>query len=173
MPDGKVIIETGLDSSGIKKDVGNLEGDISSKANAILAVTSEIANAVGGVVEKSIQVGESFEASMSQVAAISGATGDELAILEQKAKEMGSSTQFTASQAADALQYMALAGWSAKESTEALDGVLNLAAASGMDLAQASDMVTDYMSAFGWQCKDSAKFADYWHMHRRTATQLR
>lgn len=107
-----------------------------------------------------IEAGKAFEKSMSNVAALSGATNDELELLRQTAKDYGSTTQFSASEAADALGYMALAGWDAKQSASALGGVLNLAAASGMDLASASDMVTDYMSAFNIEAKDSAYFAD-------------
>ena len=107
-----------------------------------------------------IETGSTFEKSMSNVQALSGATEEELQLLTDTAKEFGASTQFSASQAADALSYMALAGWDAQTSAEALGGVLNLAAASGMDLAAASDMVTDYMSAFNIEAKDSAYFAD-------------
>lgn len=116
--------------------------------------------AVKDFAKGTIEAGQSFEKSMSNVAALSGATNDELELLRQTAKEYGSTTQFSASEAADALGYMALAGWDAKQSASALGGVLNLAAASGMDLASASDMVTDYMSAFNIEAKDSAYFAD-------------
>ena len=107
-----------------------------------------------------LETGRTFESSMSEVQAISGATGEDLKLLSDTAKEFGASTVFSASESADALKYMALAGWDAHQSTDALGGVLNLAAASGMDLAKASDMVTDYLSAFGLQAKDSAYFAD-------------
>lgn len=107
-----------------------------------------------------LETGRNFESSMSEVQAISGATGDDLKLLSDTAKEFGASTTFSASESADALKYMALAGWNAQQSTDALGGVLNLAAASGMELAKSSDMVTDYLSAFGMQAKDSAYFAD-------------
>lgn len=107
-----------------------------------------------------VEVGSSFEKSMANVQALSGATEEELQLLSDTAKEFGSSTQFSASEAADALSYMALAGWDAKTSCDALGGVLDLAASSGMDLAEASDMVTDYLSAFGMEAEDSAYFAD-------------
>lgn len=108
----------------------------------------------------SIETGQQFEASMSNVAALSGATGEELEMLEATARQFGSTTKFSASEAADALGYMALAGWNTSEMTEGLGGVLDLAAASGMGLAESSDMVTDYLSAFGLEAKDSAHFAD-------------
>jgi len=117
-------------------------------------------SAIQDFAKETINVGKEFDKSMSNVAALSGATGDELQMLRDTAKEFGSTTQFSASEAADALGYMALAGWDANQSADALGGVLNLAAASGMDLAEASDMVTDYMSAFGMEAQESAKFAD-------------
>ena len=109
---------------------------------------------------QTLQTGIDFDRSMAEVAAISGATGEELQLLRDTAKEFGSSTMFSASQSAEALKYMSLAGWDAKTSTEALGGVLDLAAASGMELGAASDMVTDYLSAFGLEAKESAYFAD-------------
>lgn len=108
----------------------------------------------------SVQTGMDFEASMSEVAAISGASGKQLELLENTAKEYGATTTFSASEAAQALKYMALAGWDAETASSALGGVLDLAASSGMDLAQASDMVTDYLSAFGLEAKQSTYFAD-------------
>lgn len=117
-------------------------------------------DAIKDFAKETINVGKEFDKSMSNVAALSGATGDELQMLRDTAKEFGSSTQFSASEAADALGYMALAGWDANQSADALGGVLDLAAASGMDLASASDMVTDYMSAFGLEADKSAYFAD-------------
>ena len=107
-----------------------------------------------------VEVGSSFEKSMSNVQALSGATDEELQMLSDTAKEFGANTQFSATEAADALSYMALAGWDAQTSCDALGGVLDLAASSGMDLAEASDMVTDYMSAFSMEASESSYFAD-------------
>ena len=117
-------------------------------------------SAIKDFAAETIEVGKTFDKSMSNVAALSGATADELQMLRDTAKEYGSSTQFSASEAADALGYMALAGWNANQSASALGGVLDLAASSGMDLAAASDMVTDYMSAFNMSAEESAYFAD-------------
>lgn len=131
-------------------------------------------DAVKDFIADTIEVGQTFEKSMSNVQALSGATADELKLLSDTAKEFGSSTQFSASEAADALGYMALAGWDAQTSASALGGVLDLAAASGMDLAEASDMVTDYMSAFNMKAEDSAYFADllaYAQANANTTTQ--
>ena len=117
-------------------------------------------SAMKDFVKSTIDVGMSFDSMMSEVAAISGATGDDLELLRETAKKYGETTIFSATEAAEALKYMSLAGWDAKTSSEALGGVLNLAAAAGMDLGQASDLVTDYISAFGLEAKDSAYFAD-------------
>ena len=126
-------------------------------ANVVTSAISELKDLATEVVE----VGSNFEKSMSNVAALSGATEEDLKLLSDTAKEFGSTTQFSASEAADALSYMALAGWDAQTSCSALGGVLDLAASSpGMDLASASDMVTDYMSAFSMEAEESAYFAD-------------
>lgn len=122
-----------------------------------------------------IETGKAFEASMSNVGAISGATGEELEKLSAKAKQMGATTKYTASQAADAFSYMALAGWKTEDMLSGIDGVLSLAAASNMDLALASDIVTDYLTAFGLTAQDSSKFADqmsYAMSHSNTTTEL-
>lgn len=125
-------------------------------SNAMSAIGDKAKEAAEFVVD----VGSSFESAMSEVAAISGATGDELSAMSEKAKELGSSTKFSASEAADAFKYMSLAGWSTSDMLSGIDGIMNLAAASGMELAAASDMVTDYLSAFGMQAEDSAYMAD-------------
>ena len=101
-------------------------------------------------------MGQNFTSTMSEVSAISGATGEDFEKLEACAREYGATTVFSASNAAEALKYMSLAGWDADQSTSALGGVLNLAAASGMELGAASDMVTDYLSAFAMEAGDAA-----------------
>nr|DAN81473.1 MAG TPA: minor tail protein [Caudoviricetes sp.] len=101
-----------------------------------------------------------FDSGMSKVKAISGATGNEFDALRNKAREMGAKTQFSASEAADAMNYMAMAGWKSKDMISGIDGVMNLAAASGEDLATTSDIVTDALTAFGLEAKDSSHFAD-------------
>ena len=101
-----------------------------------------------------------FDSGMSKVKAISGATGNEFDALRNKAREMGSKTQFSASEAAEAMNYMAMAGWKSNDMISGIDGVMNLAAASGEDLATTSDIVTDALTAFGLQASDSSHFAD-------------
>lgn len=147
---GKAADEASGGVSAFTVALGNLIAQGISKA------VSALKDFASGVVE----VGMAFDSSMSNVAALSGATGEELDMLRETAKKYGEQTKYSASEAADALGYMALAGWDAEQSAASLGGVLNLAAASNMDLAEASDMVTDYLSAFGLEAKDSAYFAD-------------
>jgi len=104
--------------------------------------------------------GEAFEMQMSRVEAISGATADQMDALNKKAKEMGMTTKFTATEAGEALEYMAMAGWKADEMLEGLEGVMNLAAASGEELGTVSDMVTDDLTAMGLKAQDATRFAD-------------
>lgn len=101
-----------------------------------------------------------FDASMSKVAAISGATGQEFDALRQKARELGETTKFSASEASSAFEYMAMAGWKTEDMLKGVDGILNLAAASGTDLATTSDIVTDALTAFGASAKDAGRLAD-------------
>lgn len=110
--------------------------------------------------KQTIETGQTFDSSMSNVAAISGATGDDLDKLRNKAKEMGEKTKFSASEAADGLSYMAMAGWKTDDMLNGLDGIMNLAAASGADLATTSDIVTDALTAFGKSAEDSGRLAD-------------
>lgn len=144
MADYSVTGDTSLDTSGFTKGIssmtvaaGNLISDLVKTAGSKLA----------GLAQSSVGVGMTFDASMSQVAATMGTTVDQISNLTKVAKEMGSTTKFTATQAADALNYLALAGYDANKAAEVLPSVLNLAAAGGMDLAYASDLVTDAMAS--------------------------
>lgn len=160
----------GMDSlAGQVDDAGNSMEEASSKAinlsgalKTLFAVVS--AAAIMGQVKEfasdSVELGKNYTSVMSEVAAISGASASDLAMMENTAREYGATTVFSASEAAEALKYMSLAGWDAQQSTSALGGVLNLAAASGMGLGEASDMVTDYLSAFGMEASQSTYFAD-------------
>lgn len=139
-------------------------------ADAIMRAVDGIKNLVGNVIE----LGQNFTSTMSEVSAISGATGEDFEKLEACAREYGATTVFSASNAAEALKYMSLAEWDADQSTSALGGVLNLAAASGMELGAASDMVTDYLSAFAMEAGDAAYFADllsYAQSHSNTTAE--
>lgn len=160
----------GLENLGESADeagasMGEAEGKANSLADSLkklFAVVSMAAvlSQVGKYASDAIDIGKDYTAMMSEVQALSGATGSDLALLQNTAREYGATTVFSATEAAEALKYMSLAGWDAQQSSSALGGVLNLAAASGMELGQASDMVTDYLSAFRMQAQDSAYFAD-------------
>ena len=134
----------------------NVGDKISSAGEKLLPVTAGIT--VLGTV--AVKTGSDFDAAMSKVAAVSGATGDDLQALRDKAREMGSQTKFSASEAAEAMNYMAMAGWKTEDMLSGIEGIMNLAAASGEDLATTSDIVTDVLTAFGLTAADSAHFAD-------------
>lgn len=149
-----------LDQSFEKAEKGGLPSFAVALGNLAANLITAAISKMKDLISNTIEVGKTFDKSMSNVQAISGATAEEMELLTQTAKEYGSTTQFSASEAADALGYMALAGWDANKSASALGGILDLAAASGMELASASDMVTDYMSAFNMTADKSAYFAD-------------
>ena len=138
-------------------------GDV-LKANllsgAITTGLQAITQGLQQMAQYSFAVGTSFEAAMSQVEAISGASAEQLEQLTNKAKELGSSTRFTATEAASAMNYMAMAGWDAEQMLAGIDGVLSLAAASGGDLGETADIVTDALTAFGMKAEDVGHFAD-------------
>lgn len=138
--------------------------DVGKKAgNAIttgLKGFAAAATAVGGFGAAAAKSGMQFDATMSEVSAISGATGQDFQDLRDKALEMGAKTKFSASEAASAMTYMGMAGWKAGDMISGIEGIMNLAAASGEDLAATSDIVTDALTAFGLQAGDSGHFAD-------------
>lgn len=141
----------------------------SSTGNIITSLASKAAVAVGAFVsirqavnfgKDVVNTGMQFEQGMANVSAISGATGAELTALSDKAKEMGATTKFSAIEAADAMGYMGMAGWNSSQMIDGIAGIMNLAAASGEELASVSDIVTDSLTAFGLKASDSAQFAD-------------
>ena len=134
----------------------NVGDKISGAGEKLLPVTAGI-TALGTA---AVKTGADFDAAMSKVAAVSGTTGEDLEALRAKAREMGSQTKFSASEAAEAMNYMAMAGWKTEDMLSGIEGVMNLAAASGEDLATTSDIVTDALTAFGLTAADSAHFAD-------------
>ena len=167
MADGKIVIETGLDTKGIENGLGKISS-LASKglatATKTITATSAALSGMGGY---AIKVGSSFEAAMSQVAATMGMSAEEIhngsaefSKLQEAAKNAGATTKFSATQAAEALNYMALAGYDTNKSVQTLPTVLNLAAAGNMDLATASDMVTDSMSALGDKAGTVESFVD-------------
>ena len=126
-------------------------------------VADGIRTAIGAMkdfIVESVKVGMNFDSAMSKVQAVSGASGEELEQLRSKAKQMGADTKFSATDAADAFNYMAMAGWKTEDMLEGIDGIMNLSAASGTDLATTSDIVTDALTAMGYSAKDSGRLAD-------------
>ena len=130
--------------------------NIESAGKKLLPVTG----AVTALGTAAVKTAADFDTAMSQVAAVSGATGSDLDALREKAREMGSKTKFSASEAAEAMNYMAMAGWKTGDMLDGIEGIMNLAAASGEDLATTSDIVTDALTALGLSAADSGHFAD-------------
>lgn len=162
----------GSESSDTADDVKELgEKADSTASGGISAMTVALGNLVADGIKKAgselkdftkdvIQTGMDFEAAMSNVGAISGASSADLESLTAKAEEMGATTKFTAKESADAFQYMAMAGWKTEDMLGGIEGIMSLAAASGEDLATTSDIVTDALTAFGLTAEDSGHFAD-------------
>lgn len=147
IPNGIEQMGTAMQSAGEK---------LSAMGDALMPLSAAAA-AIGVAAVKTTA---DFDSSMSKVSAISGATGKDFDALRDKAREMGAETKFSASEAADAFTYMAMAGWKTEEMMQGIDGIMSLSAADGLDLATTSDIVTDSLSAFGLTAKDSAHFAD-------------
>ena len=143
-----------IDVAGQKMEaVGNSIAGAGKKMMGVTAV-------IGGVGVAAVKTAADFDSAMSQVAAVSGATGKDFDALRNKAREMGAKTKFSATEAAEAMNYMAMAGWKTEDMLSGIEGIMNLAAASGEDLATTSDIVTDALTAFGLSAKDSGHFAD-------------
>lgn len=151
-----------LEQSG--EDAENSSDGYTTFKNVVANLASQVlTNAISKLKEfasATVQAGASFEAAMSKVEAVSGASGKDLEALTQKAQEMGAKTKFSASESAEAFNYMAMAGWKTGDMLNGIEGVMNLAAASGEDLATSSDIVTDALTAMGYKAKDAGKLAD-------------
>lgn len=167
MADGSIVIDTSVDGSGLKSGMSQLGNVANTALTGMTVAIGAVSTALGAAGGYAIKVGSDFEAGMSQVAATMGITvaeiesgSEEFQKLEQAAKDMGATTQFSATQASEALNYLALAGYDADKSIAALPDVLNLAAAGGLDLGYASDMVTDSMSALGMETDQLTGFVD-------------
>ena len=167
------IIETEQDLKKLEeqaKQSGTALQEIAAKGEKLKTVGDNISNVgqkflpvtagVVGLGTAAVKTAADFDSAMSKVAAVSGATGSEFDALRDKAREMGSKTKFSASEAAEAMNYMAMAGWKTEDMLGGIEGVMNLAAASGEDLATTSDIVTDALTAFGLTAQDSGHFAD-------------
>lgn len=158
--DGTLNFDTKIITSGFKKGVEGIGGIAKAGIGLTTKVLQGATAGVTALGAAAIKVGSDFEAGMSQVQAISGASGEDLEKLKNKAKEMGATTKFSATESAEALNYMAMAGWKTEDMLGGLEGVMNLAAASGEDLATASDIVTDAMTALGMQASEAGHFSD-------------
>ena len=148
-------------SKNIATKIGNnLQSAGKSMTSAGSTLTKTVTTPVLGLGTTAVKVTSDFESAMSKVSAISGATGGDLNKLNQKAQEMGIKTKFSATESAEAFTYMAMAGWKTEDMLDGIDGIMNLAAADGLDLATTSDIVTDALTAFGLSASDSGHFAD-------------
>lgn len=175
--DGSVIIDIEGDSSKFKSALSGLGSIASTALKGVTTAVAAVTTAVAGVATAAVKVGSSFESSMSQVAATMGLTvedirngSEEFELLSQAAKDAGATTAFSASEAADALNYLALAGYDAATSADVLPSVLNLAAAGGLDLAYASDLATDAMAALGIEAS-SANLTEFGDKMAKTASK--
>lgn len=164
------IIETERSLNDLKNTAGSSSAaleEISQKTRAFGEKTTEagkkllpVSAAIGGLGAAAVKTASDFDASMSNVQAISGATAEDMEILREKAREMGEKTKFSATEAGDAMSYMAMAGWKTGDMLGGIEGIMNLAAASGEDLATTSDIVTDALTAFGMTAEESGNLAD-------------
>ena len=157
---GKIASSFGSAMGTVNKQMATLGKFAGGAAKLTMAGMVAAGTAIAGVAAASVEVGKAFESQMSTVAAISGATAQEFAAMEAKAKEMGATTQFSATEAGQAMEYMAMAGWKSADMVDGIEGIMNLAAASGEELASTSDIVTDALTAFGMSASESGKFAD-------------
>lgn len=158
--DGSIKISTELDSKKAEKGMSSFSSYAKTAMAGVKTAIVTGSAAITAMAGYSVKVGSDFEAAMSKVSAISGATGDDLQKLTEKAKEMGAKTKFSATESAQAFEYMAMAGWKTDDMLNGIEGIMNLAAASGEDLATTSDIVTDALTAMGLQASDSGHFAD-------------
>lgn len=147
--------DSSLDSIGNKVDKA-----FNTMKKAAMTLGAAGASALTGLTMASVKVGREYEAQMSTVGAISGASVEEMEQLEAKAREMGATTKFTATESGQAMEYMAMAGWKSEQMIGGIEGIMNLAAASGESLASVSDIVTDALTAFNMTAEDSGHFAD-------------
>lgn len=151
MSDGKVVIETDLDSSGVESGLSRLKGTVAKGVAAI---------GIGKIFSEAVKTGMDFEAQMSRVKAISGATGEEFSKLKEQAKQLGADTAFSATQAAEGMENLASAGFTTSEIMEAMPGMLDLAASSGEDLASSADIAASTLRGFGLEASEAGHVAD-------------
>lgn len=158
--DGTLKFDTSIVTDGFQSGISKISSIAGGALKTTGAIIAGAGTALVGLGTAAIKVGADFEAGMSKVQAISNASGEEMQKLTEKAKEMGAKTKFSAGESAEAFQYMAMAGWKTADMLDGIEGIMNLAAASGEDLATTSDIVTDALTAFGMSAADSGRFAD-------------
>lgn len=129
-------------------------------ANLVSQGISKVIEGVKTLARETFNAGANFESAMSKVGAISGASARDMELLTKKAEEMGAKTKFSATESAEAFTYMAMAGWKTEDMLNGIEGIMNLASASGEDLATTSDIVTDALTAMGYEAKDAGRLAD-------------
>ena len=155
LPSSLDIISAKMATMGDKlESVGNKIASVGSK------LTSTVTTGIVGAFTAAVKTTGDFDAAMSKVQAVSGATASEVEVLRAKAKEMGETTKFSASESAEALNYMAMAGWKTEQMLGGIEGIMNLAAAAGEDLGVTSDIVTDALTAFGMKAEEAGRFSD-------------
>ena len=153
----KAMREISVEAKKTGKTLRNAGNTISSAGSAL---TKSVTAPIAGVGIVAVKTAADYESAMSNVQAITGATGDDFKKLTQLGKDLGASTAWSAQECAEAMQYTGMAGWTAQQNIDGLKGILDLASASGTELARTSDIMTDAISAFGYKASDSAKFAD-------------
>ena len=153
--------QTGTAMSESLKQAGDKMQKVGDKVASVGdQMTQKVTLPIIGLGTAVVKIASDFESEMSKVQAISGATGDDMEKLRAKAREMGESTKFSATEAAEAMEYMAMAGWKTEDMLSGLDGILHLAAASGEELGTTSDIVTDALTAFGMEAGEAGHFSD-------------
>lgn len=158
--DGEIVINTKLDAQNFNKELQNLG---TATAGAVSGINMSMAGLSGGILAmtaSAVSLGTEYTAQMSKVQSISGATAEQMALLNDKAKEMGASTKFSAIESGKAFEYMAMAGWDTQEMMSGISGIMSAAAASGEDLGLTADIITDSLTAFGQSADQASKFAD-------------
>jgi len=158
--DGSLKFDTKLDTAGFAKGISEITGISEKGYETVTRSFLGISAGIAGIAGAAVKTTADFDAQMSKVSAISGATGKDFDDLRDKAREMGAKTKFSATESAEAMEYMAMAGWKTGDMLGGIEGIMNLAAASGEDLATTSDIVTDALTAFGLSAQDSSHFSD-------------
>lgn len=172
LADGYLNFDTKINEKGFNDGISKLGKLGKSGLKVATRAVTALGAAAGTGIAAAVKVGAAFEAEMSKVSAISGATGEDFQKLTDKAKEMGAKTKFSATESAQAMEYMAMAGWKTSDMLNGIEGIMNLAAASGEDLATTSDIVTDALTAMGCKRLTLDILLMYWQRHLPMLIQM-